>query len=68
MVSLISSMIFWRHIIRQQAVHPVALSVCSKNALEASKSERQLVEEVQLNIAYRWFADLNWMMHMENGI
>lgn len=25
------------------------------------KSERRLVEEVQLNIAYRWFADLNWM-------
>ena len=27
---LISSMIFWRHIIRQQAVHLSTLSVCSK--------------------------------------
>ena len=27
---LISSMIFWHHIIRQQAVHLSTLSVCSK--------------------------------------
>ena len=26
------------------------------------KSKRRLMEEIQLNIAYRWFADLNWEM------
>ena len=30
MVSFNSFMIFWRHIIRQQAVHLSTLSVCSK--------------------------------------
>ena len=54
-----SFMIFWRHIIRatgRPSVDPVSMfKMLLIGYLYGIKSERRLVEEVQLNIAYRWF-------------
>ena len=57
---LTSSMIIWHHIIRQQAGPSVGFRQHVQNALDwipcmVLNQEQRLVEEVRLNIAYRWF-------------